>query len=185
MTEEQQCTSEAFERLKTETSELADTTVCAAKQSLTELQESLKRVEDLIGDAAGKYDRCIENIRENPVAAVSQSAGVGFLVGWLCGEKKLGQSKETGMAQAESDTIRMLQKKIRAMQEDIAQLTSSASDELQCVAKQLREKYEDTTGAAKEFVEKNPGKTTIAAGVLGFAAGFLLHLMLKGHEGTT
>ena len=185
MTEEHQGTSEAFERLKTDTSEIADTAVSAAKESLTELQESLKRVEDVIGDAAGKYDRCIQGIRENPIGGLTQSAGIGFLVGWLCGERKLGQSKETEMAQAESETIRLLQKKLRAMQDDIAHLTSSASDELQCMAKKLKEKYECTTDAAKDFVEKNPGKTTIAAGALGLAAGFLLHLMLKRHEGTT
>jgi len=186
MTEQQEGTSEAFERLKTDTSEIADTAVSAAQGSLSELQESLKRLEELIGDAAGKYARCVENIREHPVAGLTQSAGVGLLVGWLCGEKREGRNKETEMAHgAEAETIRMLQKKIRALQDDLAQFTSSAAEELQSMAGKLKEKYECTSEAAKDYVEKNPGKTSLAAGALGFAAGFLLHLMLKRHEGTT
>ncbi|HUU69964.1 MAG TPA: hypothetical protein VM186_10585 [Planctomycetota bacterium] len=186
MTEQQEGTSEAFERLKTDTSEIADTTVSAAQESLSELQESLKRLEELIGDAADKYARCVQNIREHPVAGLTQSAGVGLLVGWLCGEKREGHNKETEMGHgAETETIRILQKKIRALQDDLARLTSSAAEELQSMASKLKDKYDATSEAAMSYIDKNPGKTSLAAGTLGFAAGFLLHLMLKRHEGTT
>jgi len=186
MTEQDDGTSEAFERLKSDTSEIADTAVSAAQGSLCDLQESLRRLEELLGDAADKYARCVENIREHPVAGLTQSAGIGLLVGWLCGAKREGRNKETEMAHgAETETIRMLQKKIKALQDDLAQFTSSAAEELQSMAGKLKDKYESTSDAAAKYVEKNPGKTSLAAGVMGFAAGFLLHLMLKRHEGTT
>ena len=190
MTESHEHVSEAIEHLKEDTSGLAGSTMSIAKDSLADVQESLRSAQQCLGELVDKYSEHTQRARDNPLANVMQSAGFGFLVGWLINKNHINagqeEGKETEMGArlgVESEAIRILQKKIKSLQDDITELTDAAGEELQCMAEKVRDRYEHTSKAARHMMTENPVKTSVIAGAVGLAAGFFIHLMLQRHEG--
>jgi len=193
MTEEKERVSEAaadaggapdaFDRLRGESSAVVEATVSAAKESVANVQKGLDQVEECIGSAVGRLEQHAEYIRANPMAGVLETAGIGFLVGWLVTHnKEMGRRKETGMGLGETETIKTLQKKLREMHNDLSDLTSAAGDDLHDMVKKLRKKYESTSKTVCKFVADNPVKTSVGAAVVGVGLGFLLHSLIQRHD---
>jgi ElaB/YqjD/DUF883 family membrane-anchored ribosome-binding protein len=76
-----------------------------------------------------------------------------------------------------------LQKRVRSLGEDVAELSratsAAANKRFNAFAGEVKDKYQKSSTAAREFVEENPAKATLAAGVAGFALGFLTHMIRK------
>lgn len=80
---------EAVDRIKKDTRELGEALRYAARQSMTDVQDSLDHTaEELRGTAERYVDRARENTQRKPLTSLLQWAGVGIAIGWLIAKRK-------------------------------------------------------------------------------------------------
>lgn len=81
--------TEAMERIRRDTCELAAALREVTYQSVAEIQDNLNRVAQGIRDIVETcYAQCARRTRQRPCASMLKWAGVGFLAGWLLGRRK-------------------------------------------------------------------------------------------------
>jgi len=79
------------------------------------------------------------------------------------------------------ESLQVLNDKLRALERDVSELTrittSAAGEKINAITGGAKEQYEKSSKAAREYVVKNPAKATFAAGLAGFAIGYLVNLI--------